>query len=133
ITLLGMMGEAQKLDDAEARTVVARVLKRVGQRVPVVVGVSNPGLNNLQRLAEDAMGLGAAGVMVAPLAGTKGDRGVYSYFDAVFSHLDPAIPVVYQDYPQATGVPLTAECWQGLTRSFLRLVMLKHEDCPGLS
>ena len=131
ITLLGMMGEAQKLDDTEARAVIARVIKRA--RVPVVVGASLPGMDNLKRLAEDDMAIGAAGIMVAQLPGLKGDAGVYGYYDQVFARLDPEIPVVYQDYPLATGVALTTECWQRMTRAFPRLVMLKHEDCPGLA
>src|SRR6267142_1012854 len=47
--------------------------------------------------------------------------------------LDPATPVVYQDYPQATGVPLTVEAFHRMVAAFPRLVMLKHEDCPGLT
>ena len=42
ITVLGMMGEAPKLDAQEAFDVAARVVRRTG-RLPVVVGVSAPG------------------------------------------------------------------------------------------
>jgi 4-hydroxy-tetrahydrodipicolinate synthase len=132
ITLLGMMGEAQKLDDVEARAVMRRVIARVGGRVPVVVGVSHAGLADLAALAADAMAAGAAGVMVAPLAGLKGDEGVYTYFEQVFRALDAATPVVFQDYPQSTGVHLTTTCFGRLVDAFPMLVMLKHEDCPGL-
>jgi len=52
---------------------------------------------------------------------------------SVFAALDPATPVVYQDYPQATGVPLTVEAFHRMVDAFPRLVMLKHEDCPGLT
>src|SRR5204863_6301426 len=38
-----------------------------------------------------------------------------------------------QDYPQATGVPLTVEAFHRMVEAFPRLVMLKHEDCPGLT
>ena len=43
ITVLGMMGEAPKLTQAEAREIVGRVIKRAGS-TPVVAGVSAPGL-----------------------------------------------------------------------------------------
>src|SRR5216117_809104 len=126
LTLLGIMGEAPKLTPEESRAVVRRALARVAGRVPVVVGVSSANLLALAALANDAMAAGAAGVMVAPTPGIAGDDALVDYMASVFAALDPATPVVYQDYPQSTGVPLTVE-------AFPRLVMLKHEDCPGLT
>src|SRR5690606_16481339 len=43
ITILGMMGESHKITPEEARTTAQRYLKRVDNRVPVVVGISNAG------------------------------------------------------------------------------------------
>src|SRR6266404_1506752 len=133
LTLLGIMGEAPKLTPAESRAVVRRALARVAGRVPVVVGVSNAELGALAALANDAMAAGAAGVMVAPAPGLAGDAALVDYMASVFAALDPATPVVYQDYPQATGVPLTVEVFHRMVEAFPRLVMLKHEDCPGLT
>ena len=76
---------------------------------------------------------GAAGVMVAPPPGLKGDEGVYNYFAQVFKELGPDIPVVYQDYPQSTGVYLAPSVFERLVDDFKQLVMLKHEDWPGLA
>src|SRR6185312_7001096 len=76
---------------------------------------------------------GAAGVMVAPPAGLKGDDGIYNYYAQVFEALGPHIPVVYQDYPQATGVYLPPAVFERLVDDFKQLVMLKHEDAPGLA
>ena len=125
LTLLGIMGEAPKLTPEESRAVVRRALARVAGRVPVVVGVSSANLR--------AMAAGAAGVMVAPTPGIAGDDALVDYMASVFAALDPATPVVYQDYPQSTGVPLTVEAFQRMVDAFPRLVMLKHEDCPGLT
>src|SRR2546426_686832 len=71
--------------------------------------------------------------MVAPTPGIAGDDALVDYMASVFAALDPATPVVYQDYPQSTGVPLTVEAFQRMVDAFPRLVMLKHEDCPGLT
>jgi len=106
LTLLGIMGEAPKLTAEESLAVVRRVLARVAGRVPVVVGVSSAGLAPLAALADGCMQAGAAGVMVAPTPGLRGDDALFAYMEAVFRALDPATPVVYQDYPQATGVYL---------------------------
>jgi 4-hydroxy-tetrahydrodipicolinate synthase len=133
LTLLGLMGEAQKLTAEESLHVVRRVLARVGGRVPVIVGVSSPGLASLASLAAASMDAGAAGVMVAPAAGLRGDGALFDYMASVFRVLDPATPVVYQDYPQATGVYLPVPLFHRMVDAFPRLVVLKHEDAPGLA
>ena len=133
ITILGMMGEAPKLTGEEAQRFAAAVLARVGGRVPVVVGVSAPGLVPLAGFARQVMDLGAAGVMVAPPAGLRGDDAVYGYYAQVFDRLGPDVPVVLQDYPQATGVFLADGTFARLVKDFPQLVMLKHEDVPGLA
>lgn len=133
LTLLGIMGEAQKLTAEESLAVVRRVVSRVGGRVPVVVGVSSAGLAPLAALADGCMQAGADGVMVAPAVGLRGDDALFAYMESVFRTLDPATPVVYQDYPQATGVYLSVPVFHRMVDAFPRLVMLKHEDAPGLA
>ena len=132
ITVLGMMGEAPKLTREEQVCFVGRVLRRVDDRVPVVVGVSNPGLANLVSLARESMDLGAAGVMIAPAAGLKTEEQVYGYFAAVAEGLGTGVPLCYQDYPQSTGVFVSVPLLGRLIDTLPSLVMLKHEDCPGL-
>jgi 4-hydroxy-tetrahydrodipicolinate synthase len=131
-TLLGMMGEAHKLTPDESLSVVNRVIGRAQGR-QVIVGVSHAGLENVRRLSHEVMVAGAAGVMVAPPAGLKGDDGVYNYYAQLFKALGPDIPVVYQDYPQTTGVYLAPSVFERLVDDFRQLVMLKHEDAPGLA
>jgi 4-hydroxy-tetrahydrodipicolinate synthase len=131
-TLLGMMGEAHKLTPDESLSVVNRVIGRAQGR-QVIVGVSHAGLENVRRLSHEVMIAGAAGVMVAPPPGLKGDDGVYNYYAQLFKALGPDIPVVYQDYPQTTGVYLAPSVFERLVDDFKQLVMLKHEDAPGLA
>ena len=131
-TLLGMMGEAHKLTADESISVVNRVIGRAQGR-QVIVGVSHAGLENVRRLSHEAMIAGASGVMVAPPPGLKGDDGSYNYYAQVFQALGPDIPVVYQDYPQTTGVYLPVSVFERLVDDFRQLVMLKHEDAPGLA
>ena len=131
-TLLGMMGEAHKLTADESLSVVNRVIGRAQGR-QVIVGVSHAGLENVRRLSHEAMIAGASGVMVAPPPGLKGDDCIYNYYAQVFQALGPDIPVVYQDYPQTTGVYLPVNVFERLVDDFKQLVMLKHEDAPGLA
>ena len=109
MTILGMMGEANKLSANESENFVKHVIKRVNNRVPVVVGVSDAGLQNLVRLSKFSMDSGCAGVMVAPISGLNTEKKLYGYFAQVFDALGPDIPVCYQDYPQSTGVHISVE------------------------
>ena len=133
LTILGVMGEANKLTPEESIAVARRILKRLDGRLPVIVGVSGPGIDNQKALAHEAMALGAAGVMVAPVPGRPLEDRVFGYFAEVCAALGPDVPVCYQDYPQTTGVPVSVDTIVKLTRELPQIVMLKHEDCPGLN
>ena len=133
ITILGIMGEAQKLSAGESGRFMERVMKRVGDKLPVIVGVSGAGLDNLVALSRKSMDQGAAGVMVAPLTGLGTEEKIYNYFSQVFEALGSGIPVCYQDYPFATRSEISVPCFNRLVTDFPQLVMLKHEECPGLS
>ena len=74
MTILGVMGEFQKLSETETMEVARRFIRAAAGRIPVVVGVSNPGTDQLVRLARGGMEAGAAGVMVMPIAGLHTDE-----------------------------------------------------------
>lgn len=133
LTLLGIMGEAPKLTTDEARAFVKRVLDRVRGRVPVVVGVSSPGLAAMKELAASVMDLGAAGVMVAPAGGLRSDEQIVNYFQNVAEALGPRTPWMLQDHPLATGVVMATSVILRVIESIPTCVMLKHEECPGLA
>ncbi|WP_158814695.1 dihydrodipicolinate synthase family protein [Methylocapsa sp. S129] len=132
ITILGVLGEAPKLSAIERKDFMTQTLRRVAGRVQIVVGASDAGTDNLVRFAREAMDLGAAGLMIAPVAGLKTDDHVYDYWAAVLEKLGPNIPVCYQDYPQTTTVVSSVSVLNRLIDAFPNFVMLKHEDCPGL-
>ncbi|MBX3156629.1 MAG: dihydrodipicolinate synthase family protein [Deltaproteobacteria bacterium] len=131
LTLLGVMGEAPKLTAAESRQIVRRVLARTAGRVPVIVGVSSPGLAAMRELAQDVMADGAAGVMVAPVSTLRSDDQIFDYFSLVAATLGPDVPVALQDHPLATGVQLPTSVILRIFKTLPSFVMLKHEDWPG--
>ncbi|MEZ5741280.1 MAG: dihydrodipicolinate synthase family protein [Burkholderiaceae bacterium] len=132
LTILGIMGEAPKLDPAEATQFTATVLDQVGGRVPVIVGVSSPSLKALGDLAYQSMDQGAAGVMVAPMPSLKTDDAIYGYYAQAIDVLGD-IPVCLQDYPQTLGVYFSASLLGRIFKAFPTICMLKHEDSPGLA
>ena len=133
ITLLGVMGEAPKLADAERLELVRRVLARVDGRVPVLVGVSDPGLDRLVQFSAQCMDAGAAGVMVAGNRGQETDEQVHGWFARVLERLGPDIPACLQDYPPTTGVHVSVQVVNRLIDEHANLVLFKHEDLPGLA
>ena len=132
ITILGVMGEANKMTDTEAETFAKRALRHLDGKVPVIVGVTHSALTAIRSLAHLAMDNGASGVMLQPIPGLKSDDSVVHYFEQVFETIGPGVPVVYQDFPQASAVHLSPSAWSRMVHAFPDLVMLKHEDCPGL-
>jgi 4-hydroxy-tetrahydrodipicolinate synthase len=131
LTVLGVMGEAPKLTAEESRTYVKRVLARVKDRIPVIVGVSSPGFAAMGELAKSVMDLGASGVMVGPAATVKTDDQAYNYYDMVAETLGAGTPFCVQDHPLAYGAQLPASVLVRIFKAFPAAVMLKHEDWPG--
>jgi 4-hydroxy-tetrahydrodipicolinate synthase len=129
LTILGMMGEAGKLSAEESVTVIERVLSRTD--LPVIVGVSAPGIAAIKALAQTAMAKGAAGVMVAPPGSLRTDEQILSYFRLIEETL-AGIPWVLQDFPLVTGVQMSPGVCLRIFQDCPNCVMLKHEDWPGL-
>jgi 4-hydroxy-tetrahydrodipicolinate synthase len=95
ITVLGIMGEAPKLEPAEALELVVRVIRRAG--IPIGVGVSAPGFAAMRSLARAAMDAGAAGVMIAPQPSLRTDDQIVTYFAQAAEAIGPDVPFVLQD------------------------------------
>ena len=131
ITILGMMGEAPKLTQPEAREVAQRVIRRAGD-VPVVVGVSSPGLAAITELSHAVMEMGAAGVMIAPPSNLRTDQQILGYYQQCAQALGAGVPICLQDFPLATTVQISNELLGRIIDAVPEIVMLKHEDWPGL-
>ncbi|MBL8831032.1 MAG: dihydrodipicolinate synthase family protein [Rhodospirillales bacterium] len=131
MTILGVMGEAPKLSPQESSDFAAGVMKRVNGRVPVIVGVSAAGNRNLGNFTKKVMDMGAAGVMVAPIAGLKNEEQIEGYYDAVVREIGDT-PIVLQDYPQLTNVHMSVSLINRLFARYDSMKVLKHEDVPGL-
>lgn len=131
ITVLGIMGEAPKLDAQEAIDVAAQVVGRAPE-LQVVVGVSSPGFAAMRSLALSAMDAGAAGVMIAPVPSLRTDDQIVGYFSQAVEAIGPDVPWVLQDYPLTLSVQMTPGVIRRIVQDNPSCVMLKHEDWPGL-
>jgi 4-hydroxy-tetrahydrodipicolinate synthase len=131
LTILGVMGEAPKLDAAESLAFVKRVVKRAAP-APVIVGVTAPGFSAMRALARASMEAGAAGVMIAPPPSLRTDDSIVAYFRQAEDAIGGDIPWVLQDYPQLFQVQMTPGVIRRIVTECPACVMLKHEDWPGL-
>ncbi|MBB4278647.1 dihydrodipicolinate synthase family protein [Rhizobium mongolense] len=130
LTILGIMGEAPKLEPEESLTITRQVVKRAG--VPVIVGVSAPGFAAMRSLARGAMDIGAQGVMIAPPPSLRTDDQIIGYYAQAVEAIGEDIPFVIQDYPLTLTVVMTPGVIQKIVNNHPSCVMLKHEDWPGL-
>lgn len=131
LTILGIMGEAQKLEPEESLTVVREVIAHA-EGLPVVVGISAPGFAAMKRLSCEAMALGAAGVMMTPPGAMRTDDQIAGWFAQAVSQIGKDVPFVLQDHPTATGVVMSPGVIRRVVQENPSCVMLKHEDWPGL-
>lgn len=130
MTILGIMGEAGKLEPEEARAIARRVVARA--KVPVVVGVSAPGFAAMRSLAREAMEAGAAGVMIAPAPHLRSDEQIAAWFAQAVEAIGPDVPWALQDYPLTLSVVLSVPVIARIMAEHPSCVMLKAEDWPGL-
>lgn len=129
LTPLGILGEFHRLTEDERRRVAEIVVRVAGGRVPVVIGASHAGLRVTAELARHAAEIGAAGVMVAPPAGTRPDPdALVGYYRAVAE--SSPLPVVVQDEPVFTGVQMPPAALARILTEVVGCVAIKLEDSP---
>lgn len=131
VTVLGILGEAPKLEAHEAEAVAKRFVKRATS-MQIIVGVSAPGFAAMRSLALASMDAGAAGVMIAPPPNLRTDDQISGYFRQAQEVIGGDVPWVLQDYPLTLTVVMTPAVIRKIVMDSPSCVMLKHEDWPGL-
>lgn len=130
MTILGVLGEADKLTEAERDRVTEIVLDVAGDQFPICVGTTHAGTDGCIAYSKRAQQLGARAVMVAPpKLARSNDAALERHYLAVADALD--IPVVVQDFPPAVGgITMSVELIAKLAQT-PRLSFLKLEDDPA--
>ncbi|MGL4325073.1 MAG: dihydrodipicolinate synthase family protein [Beijerinckiaceae bacterium] len=131
LTVLGIMGEAPKLEPHESLKLLQAAVKAIGKK-PIIVGVSAPGFAAMRSLAREAMDNGAACVMIAPPNTLRTDDQIVNYYAQAVESIGTDVPFVIQDYPLITSVVMTASVIKRIVNDNPSCVMLKAEDWPGL-
>jgi len=99
VTILGVLGESNRLSDHEREQLIGRAVQAVDRRLPIIVGTSHTGTRAAAYLARMAQDLGADGVMVTPAKEpVPSDDRVVELFQAV------ATPEVADRAPGSPGL-----------------------------
>ncbi|CAA9557402.1 MAG: hypothetical protein AVDCRST_MAG59-2265 [uncultured Thermomicrobiales bacterium] len=131
--ILGVLGEADKLDDAERDRVVAGVVEAAAGRLQITVGVTHSATAVTRRRARDAARLGADAVMVSPPPGSAAGPALRDHFRRVADGLDPAVTFVVQDHPTSSGVKLPVPFLAELGEALPPGSVVKLEEPPTAS
>jgi 4-hydroxy-tetrahydrodipicolinate synthase len=102
MTILGVLGEADKLTEAERDRVIAVTVEAAGPEFPICAGTTHAGTDGCIASSRRAQQLGARAVMVAPPRMARvNDAALERHYQAVADAID--IPIVVQDFPPAAG------------------------------
>ena len=129
ITILGVLGESNRLNDHEREALIKSAVATVNKRIPVIVGTSHTGsaaAAYLSRMAED---LGADAVMVAPAKEpVPNDERIVEYYRRVAAAT--TLPIVLQDHPASTEVHMSAPLILRIVKEVPAIVCIKAEAVP---
>ena len=129
MTILGVLGEAGRLGDAERTAVLETVLAAAAGSIPVCVGVSHASTDRAIALAREAQ---AAGPTRSCSRRPRWRAPPTPRCAATTSRSPGAIdlPVVVQDHPASSGVQMTSDFLLALADEAPRCRVIKLEEEP---
>lgn len=126
--ILGVLGEADRLSDAERERVITRSLDHAGDRLQISVGVTASSTYVTRARARAAEEAGATAVMVSPPPGSSAGPALREHFRRIADGL--RIPVIVQDHPTSSGVRMPVDFIAGLAEFLPPGSIVKAEDPP---
>jgi 4-hydroxy-tetrahydrodipicolinate synthase len=129
ITILGVLGESNRLSDHEREALIKAAVATVKQRIPVIVGTSHGGTTAATFLSRMAKDLGADAVMVAPAReAVPNDERIVEYYHRISTGMD--LPIVLQDHPASTEVHMSAPLILRIVKEVAAIACIKAEAVP---
>ncbi|KAJ8142777.1 hypothetical protein OY671_004083 [Metschnikowia pulcherrima] len=109
----GTTGESPTTHAPEKQDLVRAVVEAVGDRAAVLAGAGSNDTDHASRMAEQAAGAGADGLLVVtPYYSRPGQEGVYRHVVAIAEAAD--LPVMSYDVPGRTGVRIAPDTYARL-------------------
>jgi len=126
----GTTGENPALTADEHRRVVELTVQRARGRVPVLAGAGNNNTARAVELAEQAIDLGADGVLtITPYYNKPTPDGLRRHFGAQAEAIEkkkPGFPMILYNVPGRTGLNMTAETTLRLGREIPNIIGVKE-------
>jgi len=126
VAVLGFMGEADKLSQAERSTALLTAANQANGDLDIWVGIRALGTMGAVEYAQIAEAHGASLVFVAPIS-VQNDNVLYDHFQQVQQAV--SIPVMIHDYPTAFNVTLSPDLIARLGKDKI-CPYIKLEDTP---
>ena len=113
---VGTTGESATLSHQEHCDVIARVVKRVDGRLPVIAGTGSNCTAEAIELTQEAKRLGAdASLLVAPYYIRPSERGIIKHYEAIAERVD--IPQILYNVPARTMSDISVEAVKYLSQA----------------
>ncbi|MHB8619106.1 MAG: dihydrodipicolinate synthase family protein [Chloroflexota bacterium] len=132
LVLFGLAGEGFKLTEGERERIADRVARRLDGRLPLVAGAEHNGTLAAAHLARRAVANGATAIMSMPPSFLKPSAdALVDYYRAIADA--SGVPVIIQDAPGATGVPMPPPLLARIAREVPGVAAIKVEAPPMAS
>ncbi|MBW3632463.1 MAG: dihydrodipicolinate synthase family protein [Chloroflexi bacterium] len=129
VACVAIASEGYKLTEAERDAVIDATVRGVDGRAPVVASADGPGEEPAIDRAHRAAALGADALMVLPSYFVKpGPDALVSYYGRIAEAA--GVPIMLQDAPQLTGVPMSPGLWARMAETTPGLRYIKAEGTP---
>ena len=126
--ILGVLGEADRLSDAERDRVVAGIVEANAGRLEITVGITHGSSVVTAERAKRAIDLGAHAVMVSPPPGSSAGPALRDHYARAAAATGGIF--VVQDHPTSSGVKMPTDFLLGLLDVLPKGSVLKLEDPP---
>ncbi|RUT28273.1 dihydrodipicolinate synthase family protein [Arsenicitalea aurantiaca] len=125
----GVASEVDTLTPEERRSQVVVLAERIGGRIPIIIGASDPDPQIAARHVAQGAAVGAAAAMViAPLGLGNDIPAQIAYFRAVATGAE--IPIMLQNQPRPIGAGLTPEETAAVANAVPEIRYIKEETAP---
>lgn len=114
LVIAGTTGESATLSPEEQYDLIARVVKQVAKRIPVIAGTGSNSTEKTIELTQNAKKAGAdAALIVTPYYNKPTQAGLFEHYKKVAGSVD--LPIILYNVPGRTGCDLLPETVEKLS------------------
>ncbi|MFT5369956.1 MAG: 4-hydroxy-tetrahydrodipicolinate synthase [Candidatus Latescibacterota bacterium] len=129
VTILGVLGESNRLTDAERESLIKTAIDAAEGQLPIIVGTSHSGTQATIQLSQMAETIGANGVMITPSREPiPNEQRIFEYIQQIGNAI--GIPIVLQDHPVSTQVHMSTALILRMISEIPQIACIKEEATP---